>query len=59
MSRVEFKDACKAHRKLCPYKATAMGRCGANVKMEEDGKCPKVGCHYMDEFKKILRETAI
>ena len=30
MSTVEFKAACAAHRKCCPYKATGMTKCGAN-----------------------------
>lgn len=58
MSIVEFKEACKAHRALCPYKATNMTKCGANITLT-DGKCPKdVECHYMAEFKKKLREVA-
>ena len=60
MSIVEFKEACKAHRALCPYKSTSMGRCGANVRLEDDNKCPKGDkeCYYMAEFKKKLRAVA-
>ena len=60
MSTVEFKEACKVHRSLCPYKSTSMGKCGANVTLTEGNKCPKGDkeCHYMAEFKKKLREVA-
>lgn len=59
MSTVEFKEACKAHRALCPYKSTSMTKCGANVQLK-DGKCPKEGeeCHYMAEFKRLLRQVS-
>lgn len=40
MSTVEFKAACAAHRKCCPYKATGMTKCGANENITPDGKCP-------------------
>lgn len=56
MSKVEFKEACAAHRKCCPYKATGMKKCGANKPMDEEGKCPIKGCHYMAEFRKQLKK---
>ena len=57
MSTVEFKEACAAHRKCCPYKATGMTKCGANVEVTADGKCPKdTDCHYMRVFKETLRK---
>lgn len=59
MSTVEFKEACKAHRMLCPYKSTSMTKCGANIALK-DGKCPteEAECHYMKQFKEQLRKTA-
>lgn len=59
MSIVEFKEACKAHRAVCPYKATGMTKCGANIDTP-DGKCPRgiEECHYMAEFKRLLRQVA-
>lgn len=58
MIMVEFRQACKAHRALCPYKHTDMKSCGANVKLTEEGKCPKgeQECFYMRKFKEKLRE---
>ena len=59
MSIVEFKEACKAHRALCPYKSTGFKTCGANVKLDDQGKCPKgeQECWYMGKFKEKLREV--
>ena len=59
MSLIEFKEAYKAHRMLCPYKSTMMTKCGANVKLN-DGKCPtgEDECHYMRRFKEQLRKNA-
>lgn len=73
MSTVEFKTACAAHRKCCPYKKTSMTKCQGNTKIYEkynsicganvelqDGKCLKdVDCWYMAKFKEILREKAL
>lgn len=53
---VNFRDACAAHRKCCPYKATNMTKCGANENIEPDGKCLIKDCHYMKEFKEQLRK---
>ena len=59
MSQVEFKEACKAHRACCPYKATGMTKCGLGEKTP-DGKCPKdKDCYYMATFKEMLRKVAI
>ena len=60
MSLIEFKEACKAHRALCPYKSTNMTKCGANIQMQ-DGKCPtgEKECFYMAKFKEHLRSVAI
>lgn len=59
MSIVEFKEACKAHRELCPYKGSKLGKCGANVTLD-NGKCPKgeEECFYMAKFKESLRKVA-
>ena len=52
MSTVEFKSACAAHRKCCPYKATGMTKCGANENITPDGKCTNKEC------KAILRKLS-
>lgn len=57
MSTVEFKSACAAHRKCCPYKATGMTKCGANENIP-DGKCANKECYYMNQFKAILRKIS-
>ena len=51
MSTVEFKAACAAHRKCCPYKATGMT-------ITPDGKCPTKDCYYMAKFKKVLKKLS-
>lgn len=58
MSTVEFKAACAAHRKCCPYKATGMAKCGANENITPDGKCPTKDCYYMAKFKKVLKKLS-
>ena len=55
MSTVEFKAACVAHRKCCPYKATGMTKCGANENLTPDGKCSIKDCHYMTSFKRYSK----
>lgn len=59
MSIIEFKDACKIHRELCPYKSTPMTTCGKGIRIQ-DGKCPKdeEECYYMKTFKEALRKVA-
>ena len=57
MSTVEFKAACAAHRKCCPYKAPGMTKCGANENTP-DGKCPTKDCHYMAQFKRVLKKLS-
>ena len=47
MSTIEFKSACAAHRKCCPYE-----------NITPDGKCTNKECHYMNQFKAILRKLS-
>lgn len=58
MSTVDFKAACAAHRKCCPYKAIGMTKCGANENITPDGKCTNKECYYMNQFKAILRKIS-
>lgn len=57
--KIEFKDAVKVHRSLCPYKSTNMTKCGANIQLK-DGKCPteEAECYYISNFKEQLRKIA-